>query len=839
MSNVINLASEPQALLKAALALGLPCFPCAATKVPAIAGGRGLHDASADPKVIRRLFADQAARLIGVPCGPASGFDALDIDPRHGGEAWLAEHAHRLPDTRVHRTPSGGRHYLFKAHPGLRNSAGRIGPGCDARATGGYVCWPGAGGYSVLQDIDIANLPPWPDWLLALALRPEPSAPRPAPTGPFEPISDRRLQAYIARQLQAVRAAVDGQKHERLRNAARAIGGVAAQAGLGDDAAIEQLLQALPSARDWSAARATALWGLTEGRKQPLVLEDRPNPRARPARRAPDLGDWGEEPEPHPGPVEEAPPPTPLYVVQDNAEAAPAALPLIEVTPGKLHDLATAAEDAILQAEADIFQRGWTLVRPIRSEVPATRDRTTLTAGLGKITAPSMLDTLSRVAQWMQLDRKKKPERIDPPKRVVEVLLSREGLWRLPRVRGVITAPSMRWDGSVLTEPGFDPTTCLYHMADPGIRLLPTVDNPTRRDAEDALQVLQALLVEFPFVSGASQSVALSAILSVVARGALEAVPLHLFRAATPGTGKSYLADVVSAITNGRPCPAFAWKSDQVEAEKGLTSLLLAGFPLISIDNVNGQLSGDLLSQAIERPIVQVRRLGVSEIFEIMNAVTLLSTGNNTVVVGDLTRRVVIADMDRQEEQPELHQFKGDPVATVLADRSRYLSAALTILRAYRLAKGTPPKPKTLNSFRDWSDLVRAALIWIGCPDPVETMQSTRDSDPVLAQLGETLHAWHAAFDTASRSVAEVVKVLDATRPDPDTGRATPDFLHADLREVLHRHFGERGAVNTRKLGNWLTQNKGRLVNGMRFMMMPTKGHNNVAAWRIEVIKRN
>lgn len=523
-----------------------------------------------------------------------------------------------------------------------------------------------------------------------------------------------------------------------------------------------------------------------------------------------------------------------------DPRAEPVGSASIEVVAGELHNIATAAEDAILQAKADIFQRGWALVRPMRSEVPATRDRTTITAGLGKMTRPAMLDTLSQVATWSKYDgRRKEQVIIDPPGPVVDVLLSREGLWRLPRIRGVITCPSMRWDGSLLTEPGFDRATGLYHMPDASIRLLPAVYNPTRRDAEHALDDLQALLVEFPFVEAtSSESVALSAILSVVARAALQAVPMHLFRAATPGTGKSYLADVVSAITNGRECPAFAWKSDQVEAEKGLTSLLLAGYPLISIDNVNGQLAGDLLSQAIERPIVQVRKLGVSEVFDILNASTILATGNNTIIVGDLTRRVIVADMDRQEEQPERHEFKGNPVATVLADRSRYISAALIILRAYLTAADKPPKPMPLNSFGDWSDLVRAALIWLDCSDPCDTMQSTRDSDPVLAQLGEMLTVWHAAFDTVPRTVAEVVKVLDAQRFDPETGYVTSDLLHPDLREVLHRYFGERGTINTRRLGNWLASNKGRIIGQIRFAMALTKGENSVAKWQIEIINK-
>src|SRR4051794_40375679 len=109
-------------LLDRALALaadGIAVFPCGANKKPVTE--HGFYDASTDPAAIRTMFEKPGARLIGVPAGNLSGFDALDIDPRHGGETWERENAALLPDTRCHQTESGGRHYLLQHDPRMRN----------------------------------------------------------------------------------------------------------------------------------------------------------------------------------------------------------------------------------------------------------------------------------------------------------------------------------------------------------------------------------------------------------------------------------------------------------------------------------------------------------------------------------------------------------------------------------------------------------------------------------------------------------------------------------------------------------------------------------------------
>lgn len=115
---------------------------------------------------------------IGLRTGSRSSFWALDIDPKSGGnESLLSLEAQygKLPATRVHRTGSGGLHYLFKL-PGdfeVTNSRGRLPRGIDVRGNGGFIVAPGSvtgvGSYKTETSGDIA---PAPEWLLEL-IRPQ------------------------------------------------------------------------------------------------------------------------------------------------------------------------------------------------------------------------------------------------------------------------------------------------------------------------------------------------------------------------------------------------------------------------------------------------------------------------------------------------------------------------------------------------------------------------------------------------------------------------------------------------------------------------------------------
>ena len=202
--------------------------------------------------------------------------------------------------------------------------------------------------------------------------------------------------------------------------------------------------------------------------------------------------------------------------------------------PGNLHDIATEAEDALLKANAPFYIRGG-IVRPIVDTMPASRNHMTKAARLRAVDSDTLIDHLSRAATWMKMDGRKGVDvPIDPPAPVAATILSRDGEWRFPRLAGVITTPTLRPDGSILSQAGYDAATQLLLLDPPSLPTIP--DRPSRNVALNALAMLDSLLDEFPFVDGPSRSAALSALITPVVRGALQTVPMHATTAPAPGS---------------------------------------------------------------------------------------------------------------------------------------------------------------------------------------------------------------------------------------------------------------------------------------------------------------
>ena len=106
----------------------------------------GLKDATTDAATIERWWTLFPEANVGLATGAASGFDALDVDPRHGGDdslaTLLASGGNVLPNTVEAVTGSSGRHLLFKHINETRSSVGKLGPGLDFKADGGYIVVP-------------------------------------------------------------------------------------------------------------------------------------------------------------------------------------------------------------------------------------------------------------------------------------------------------------------------------------------------------------------------------------------------------------------------------------------------------------------------------------------------------------------------------------------------------------------------------------------------------------------------------------------------------------------------------------------------------------------------
>jgi hypothetical protein len=243
-------------ILRAALdlaALGLPSFSCLADKRPATP--HGFKDATADPSRLQSLWSQHPGELVGVPTGSGSGFDVLDLDAKHAeAKAWWKENCRRFPQTRKHRTRSGGLHLLFKHDDAMRCSAGKIALGVDTRSDGGYVVWWPAAGLPVISDAPPA---PWPAWFLA-AFRPKPQLARRTPN-----ITALRGDGWLRGLVRLVANAGEGQRNGVLFWASCRAGEAVGDGKAGKDFVIDVLIEAAAHAGlPQSEARRTIQSGM-------------------------------------------------------------------------------------------------------------------------------------------------------------------------------------------------------------------------------------------------------------------------------------------------------------------------------------------------------------------------------------------------------------------------------------------------------------------------------------------------------------------------------------------------------------------------------------------------
>ena len=407
---------------------------------------------------------------------------------------------------------------------------------------------------------------------------------------------------------------------------------------------------------------------------------------------------------------------------------------------------------------------------------------------------------------------------VDPPLSYAAALLSLAGQWRFPTLKATIEAPTIRPDGSLLQTAGYDKETGLYF--DPGPVCFPQIDDrPQRAAAEQALEILKRVFAGFPFVDETARSVALAAVLTALARRCLPTAPMFLFDAPARGTGKTLITRVVACIATGREAAVMVFTGNPEEERKRIVASLMAGDPVLSFDNIDKPLQGDALCMVLTSSQIQDRRLGVSEMITVPTCVTWLGNGNNLIVTGDLATRVLPCRIDSGVERPEEREFKGDLMELIEETRPELVRAALTILRAYVVA-GRPQQSLTpFGRFEKWSDLIRAALVWLGCPDPCASRDQLTQDDPVTESLQAALVALHKTFKGTPFQAAEVAR-------ESMGGDVT---LQLALEAAL-----PKGEVRPRAIGAYFRQHKDRIVGGLRLR----KGGTYIGAvrWQVETV---
>lgn len=429
-----------------------------------------------------------------------------------------------------------------------------------------------------------------------------------------------------------------------------------------------------------------------------------------------------------------------------------------------------------LASDPTVFAKGDQLVRVmVDGDVPR----------LVSLGSAQVRELLSLRARWM------KDEAVHPPAGVASAL-ARRGAWKYVReLRAMTTFPVLSASGDLRTEEGYDEATRTFYVSGSDVSVS---DRPTREDAERACGQLLDLVSDFPFAGDAHKSAWLAALLTPLARYMHDGnAPLVVIEANMPGSGKTMLAQTIATIVTGSAVSVMACEKGEPN-RKEILSKLRASPSIALIDNVVGRFGGPNMATLITSRSFEDRAMGHLKTLSAPNDTTWLMTGNRITLAPDMARRCLHVRLQSTADKPHLRRdfHYPDLLQHAREHRQELLSAALTVLKAYAVARLPEVTMEAWGSFEPWSRVVRGALVWCGLPDPASTRQELEDeAEESSTEHARWVHGWRELQEATNRcdglTVREALTLLDGAPS------AAP-VLH-EMIEALPRRGGHPDAL--------------------------------------------
>ncbi len=483
----------------------------------------------------------------------------------------------------------------------------------------------------------------------------------------------------------------------------------------------------------------------------------------------------------------------------------------IRLKKGETHRIVAAAEK-VLAARGDFYASNGQIVRLVLD--PATQE-----PSLTPTDEQTLLIELSAGADWFKYDGKDWT-RCDVPTNIVTALSKARDYRLLPKLTGLARQPYLgKSDRRLVTATGFDRESGVYAGFDPAAFSIP---EPSRAAAQEALERLKALLAEFEFAQPSDRSTALCAMLTATIRDHLPVAPAFNITASSPGSGKSYLANLIAPFASSAEPRNISYPSSGEEATKVVLSLALEQPAVVLFDDMAGDwVPHGALNRMLTSGSVAERKLGTNQVVTAWTCSFVMGTGNNIRPLRDMARRVASIYLLPQREAVATREYHGKPLQQVRANRGAYVSDALTIITAWLIGDRALHNITNVAGFDDWSYLCRQPLIWLGEPDPAESLIEQITHDPDTEQLGELLQAWSDTFGSRAMTVRKVIAKAEGDKDGE---------LFGTIRELPCTN----GAyISGMKFGRHLARNRNRIVNGLKLVDAPNTERKAWAVVRV------
>ncbi|MDX3507338.1 bifunctional DNA primase/polymerase [Streptomyces caniscabiei] len=384
--------------------------------------------------------------------------------------------------------------------------------------------------------------------------------------------------------------------------------------------------------------------------------------------------------------------------------------------------------------------------------------------------------------------------------------------WPLLPLRGIVTSPVVRPDGSLIQAPGYDRATGLYlHPRTPIRRLAPQVSDESVARAKDI--VLDKMLADFPFVAKSDRAQYLGALLSPIVRPYIPGpTPLVVITGTSQASGKTLLKDVFGRLYGLAETP---WAENDAELRKAITAKLWdCGDPVIAMDNLpNGHIiKSPILSSLVTSATWSDRLLGSTSSVTMPNDRLWVLTGNNLRTGGDNGRRTLWVRLDPDCPNPDQRDnFTVGDLRVWLADNASTIVAALVTMVRGWLADGAKTINTRMGDYSQWASVIAGILDYLEVPGWLaDRGEASTALDDEAQEWAAFLTDWHQKIGTEPVTTKVLLGLKDTV----------PQLHNGDL-------------PSGKQLGHWLKARQGRYFENLKVVLV-YDSHLKQNTWRVE-----
>lgn len=375
----------------------------------------------------------------------------------------------------------------------------------------------------------------------------------------------------------------------------------------------------------------------------------------------------------------------------------------------------------------------------------------------------------------------------------------------LPTLRGLISVPVLRPDGTLLQDPGYDPATGYYLTTRTRMARVPDQPTPTQVD-EAVTFLLDKFLVDFPWRTPADLPNYIALLVTPLLRPYTRALaPFGIVDATMPGSGKTILTSCIGLLAGQR---VLTWPDNENELRKQITTVLADQVGAIVFDNlVEGHvINSATLARLITERTWTDRLLGGNTAATYPNDRVWLATGNNLRVGGDMASRSIWVRLDPDCPQPEARSGFAIPHLDTWIldpDNQAILLYHLLILVVDWCRHGAPQAAvgdggvPQMRQFTRWAQHLGGFLQHHGIPDFLTNHTDAAELDDDANEWAAFLHAWHNIFRTRPVRARDLCASADPEpgRPDPWAGTfpTTPSGRTLNVKSLGKRLTGQVG----------------------------------------------